>query len=263
MVDEAEVKDEVEDNETKPVENYLGTWKTREEAEKGFNELQDLYGRQTNELGTLRGQVGDLTNSLTQFMQQSQGPKQPATEEGPSTEDELAKVFNEYSKLDFLNDEDAARKGAELLKNAVMVTAKTVKDETLKAAGSQFKEVLSQRDAESIKDDFLKSNPRFVELQKSGVFRDLKAQNPLHDDFSAYYETLASEAATKVSELEVALQEAKKAANLAGGDTQTSRVFTKPGSSARTPGEQPKTEKDRIESARRAVLQSISEENTT
>uniref|UniRef100_A0A6M3IZK2 Scaffolding protein n=1 Tax=viral metagenome TaxID=1070528 RepID=A0A6M3IZK2_9ZZZZ len=256
MVDLIEDKDDVvDDKDTKDIasETYLGDWKTREEAEKGFNEHKNLSDRQGNELGTLRKQVTDLTDTLTQIMQSSQG-RTPVEEKGLSAEDELTKTLDEYGKLDFFNDESAGKQGAELLKKAILLTARSVKDETLRVAENQISDTLTKRDAEAIKQDFLKANPNFTKLQKSGAFQALKSNNPLHDDFSAYYETLAQEKDTTISELQAALNEAKKAANLAGGDTRAGKIFTKPGGSVRSPDGKPKTPQDRFASAAQAVL---------
>ena len=255
MVDPIEDKGNVVDDEgTKdvPPETYLGDWKTKEEAEKGFNEHKSLSDRQGNELGTLRKQVTDLTDTLTQIMQSPQG-RTPVEEKGPSAEDELTKTLDEYGKLDFFNDESAGKQGAELLKKAILLTARSVKDETLKVAENQISDTLTKRDAEAIKQDFLKANPNFTKLQKSGAFQVLKSNNPLHDDFSAYYETIAQEKDTVISGLKAALDEAKKAANLTGGDTRTGKIFTKPGGSVRSPDGKPKTRLDIFNSAAEKV----------
>jgi len=214
----------------KAPENYLGDWKSKEDASKGLSELQSKIGSQGSELGTLRKQ----NNEMFTAFQNLQANQQVATAE-PETQaaEELNSVMAEYAKLDFVEDAKASAKGAKLMQDAIALTAKMVKEDTLQETDAQVASLLQEKDASALQDKFLESNPNFSSLQEEGAFQALKSQNPMHDDFSAYYEHQATEAMTKVTELEAALEEAKKVANLAGGDEPTAKVFTKPGGDLR------------------------------
>ncbi len=210
-------------------ENYLGSWKTKEEAAKGISELQKKMSDQGSEVGALRKQNKELFEAFTQAQKQQQAPTDPKTDTGK----ELENVLSEYSKLDFVEDAKASQKGAELMQKAMALTAQKVKADVLAEAGGQVQNLLQEKDAASMMNSFYEANPDFAELQEQGAFQALKSKNPMHDDLSAYYEHRANTAQAEISELKQALEEAQRVANLAGGDDRASKVFSKPGGDLR------------------------------
>lgn len=220
---------------TKPAkdDSYLGSWKTKDDASKGLQELQKKLDSQGTEVGSLRKQNKDLFDAFRD-VQKSQAPAGDKSASSKSTTgDELQGVMAEYGKIDFVEDAEASKKGAALMQQAIGLTAKMVKEDTLSEAGAQVQNLLQEKDANVMMDKFHQANPDFAGLQEQGAFQALKDSNPLHDDFSAFYEHQSQESAGKISELETALEEAKKVANLAGGDDRTSKVFSKPGGDLR------------------------------
>lgn len=212
---------------------YLGSWKTKDDASKGLQELQKKLDSQGTEVGSLRKQNRELFDAFrdVQKTQASAGVKD--SDPKSTSGDDLQGVLAEYGKLDFVEDADASKKGAALMQQAIGLTAKMVKEDTLSEAGAQVQDLLQEKDANVMMNKFYEANPEFSGLQEEGAFQALKDSNPLHDDFSAYYEHQAQESASKISELEAALEEAKNVANLAGGDDRTSKVFSKPGGDLR------------------------------
>ena len=249
-VGEGDENGEGGDKGNKPPEFYMGNWKTKEEAEKGFGELKGSHDKQGNEIGSLRKQVTELTDTLTKLMQ-TQGQTQ-TKDTGNTAETELGKIFDDLGTVDLV-EEGASKKVSNLFMKAIRLTQQITKDETLKAAGNQFKETLSQRDAESLRNDWLKNNPQFLELKKSGKLEEIISKNALHDPFSAYHEAQVQDLVKKVNDLTGKLEEAEKVAKLAGGDSRTGKIFTKPGG-VRPTGTKPKTPQERLDSAMQAVV---------
>jgi len=232
---------------------YAGKFKSAEDLEKGYGELERKLTDQGAEVGALRNQTQQLINQLSMQAQQSGG----GNDGGAQTSEAgtaLAEALASFDKLDFVADDDAPGKAAALLKDIVGLTAATTKEEVLGAATNEFGKVLTERDNASIRDRFLSENPDFEGLQQDGTLMALKAENPMHDDFSAYYAHKAGALATQMSELQAELDEAKRIANLADGDAGTSSVFTKQGGASRN-GQRPtpKTRQERHASALEAV----------
>lgn len=214
-------------NDTKDTGKETGKDTGKDDSQKNYDELKKVFDRQANELGELRKQFKELQET-------QQTPKETKKDTKPTANDDLSKVLEEYGSLDFYEDDNAPKKGADLMKKAIGLTAQMVKEDTLKEADSTVRNILQEKDRDAVTNRFLEENPDFTELQNQGVFQAFKTKNPLHDDFSAYHAYKADTAMQKAAELEQELEEAKKVANLAGGDEGTSKVFTKPGSDLRT-----------------------------
>ena len=221
---------------------FLGSWKSKEDAEKGLKNLQDKLTSQGDELGGLRKQTQTLTETM-KSIQDGQGGKgkdkggdKGATK--PDINGKLAEVLDEYGQVDFYGDEKAGQKGGELMKQAISLTAQMVKEDTLKETDSTVRNILKEKDMDMVRSKFLDENPDFTELQGNGAFQAFKSKNPLHDDFSAYHAYRADLTMQENEALTAKMEELQKVANLAGGDAGTSKVFTKPGGGMRESGKQ-------------------------
>jgi len=220
--------------------------------QKNYDELKKVFDRQANELGEMRKAMQDLQSQKTQPAQQK---TTKVTEKKSGTNDALSQILDQYASLDFYEDDAAPKKGAELMKQAIGLTAQMVKEDTLAEADTKVRSILQEKDMDTVTNKFLEQNPDFTELQSAGAFQALKARNPLHDDFSAYHAYKADTAMQQLSELQKELEEAKKVANLAGGDEGTSKVFTKPGADLRaSPRPKPKSVSELKQSAMAAVM---------
>lgn len=208
---------------------YAGKYKSAEDLEKGYSELEQKLNHQGNELGQLRKQSQELIGQLAQMQQQSQNQNQT-----PAPNDMLKNLIDETRGLDLIDDEQAQQKFVDNISRALQVTAQMSKEDAFNAATAKFNEILQERDSQAMTNAFLEQNPDFQELQNQGVFQAMKTKNPMHDDFSAYHAYKAQELAQKTAELQAQLEEAQKIANLAGGDEAASKVFTKSAGSVRT-----------------------------
>ena len=199
---------------------FAGRFKSPDELEKSYISLEQKLGKHGEELGMLRGQNQQLMEML-----KSQQAGQQQAQPSAGQEDKIASIVEAYGKLDFLEDPDAASKGANLLLQAIRAT----KDEVMSEAQNKFSSILTEKEAEKLRTRFIEENPDFVEMQNQGVFQSMKTKNPLHDDFSAYYALKSAKASEQIAALQAQLDEAKRIANLAGGDSGTAKVYTKPG----------------------------------
>ncbi|MDD5538454.1 MAG: hypothetical protein PHF12_05770 [Candidatus Omnitrophica bacterium] len=252
--DNGSTKDDKAEPKGKAADTPKDTGKKADDAspDKSYTELKKLYDRQANELGEMRKMVTSL--QVAQEKPDTTKTADKRTKQAP-VNDELTKVFEEFGSLDFYEDDGAGKKAAAMLKKAVGLTAQMVRDETLAEAENSVRNILQEKDTDTVTNKFLEQNPDYTDLQSQGVFQAFKAKNPLHDDFSAYYAHKADSAMQRVTELESELEEARKVANLAGGDEKTSKVFTKPGNELRARQQpKPKSVSELKQSAFAAVM---------
>ena len=166
-------------------------------AQKELADAQQHIGAQSNEVGETRRQIAFLTDQITNL--QKAEPAQPET-------DYEAKITEIGRQLE---------EGGITSQEALVQTARLTREQTLNAASQEFGKVLTERDTKSIQDQFLKDNPEFTQVLQSGELNAIKAENPLHDDLSAYYvfkgrQEIAAKEQEK-AELEARIEEAKKA----------------------------------------------------
>lgn len=249
--DNTSVTDKAAKETAKPSETKETKGDDNTGTQKNYNELKKVFDRQANELGELRKAMQNLQ---TQQTKPTQEKTTKATDQKGSTNDALSKILDQYASLDFYEDDAAPKKGAELMKQAIGLTAQMVKEDTLAEADSKVRSILQEKDVDAVTNKFLEQNPDFTELQSQGVFQAFKSKNPLHDDFSAFHAYKADAATQQIAELQQQLEEAKKVANLAGGDEGTSKVFTKPGADLRAQNRtKPKSVSELKQSAMEAI----------
>jgi len=238
--------------ETKPDKVYAGKYKSPEELEKSYVELQKKLGEQGNKVSALESQNKQLFDHVTRVQQaaQAQAAKQP---EGSPTQDALNATMAELSKVDFMED-NAPAQVAQLMQKSIALTAQLASENAKRDAEQSTQQLLSKKDEESMTNQFLEKHPDFKELQEQGAFQALKSKNPMHDDFSAYYALKAQQAAEQATVFQAELEKAKEIANLAGGDAATSKVITKPGATPSGERPKPKSRAERRQSALDAVL---------
>ena len=228
----------------------------KDDSSKNYDELKKVFDKQGNELGELRKQNQELFSALKEIQQKdakSQDTKQSAQKQAKN--DDLSKVLTEYGKLDFLDDDSAPQKGADLLKQAIALTAQMSKEEALTEAEAKVRAILQEKDSDAMTNRFLEENPDFAELQAQGAFQAFKTTNPLHDDFSAYHALKADQAMAENAELKQQLEEAQSMLKVSEGDKATSKVFTKPGNEIRSYQKpKPKSVSELKQSAMEAAL---------
>lgn len=212
---------------------YLGDWKTKEEAEKGHKELLKKLGSQGEEIGTIKAQNQKLYDALSQIQANNTADQNAEGRQATGPEAELDKALAEYEGLNWYEDENAPKKGSEILRKVVASTAQMVKEQTLEEAGTTVESLFEQRDVEAQRDRFIEANPDFLELQNSGALDEIIKSDPMHDDFSAFIASKLNAAEAKIAEQNAELEELRRTAQLAEGEQVTQKVFTKPGANLR------------------------------
>jgi len=188
-----------------------GKFKTPEEMEQGYTNLEQKLGEQGEEVSTLRKQTQYLTEQL-------ESGKQAAQEEGGQAgEDYNAKLQDIQNQI-----EEGELSVSEGLAKTSEITAAMATDQAM----TKFHETQQQQAVEASKQKFAEDNPDFFELQKQGELEKVKSQYPgLHDDFSAYFQLKANQ------EAQAAYERGKQEmAKIAEGDKGTQKVLPGEGS---------------------------------
>ncbi len=166
-----------EDKQSQAEKLFIGKYKSPEEAEKGFKELEKKYGDQGRELGALRQKTAQYES------EKAEAAKKTAQQKPPET-DYDAKLNEIYQKL-----EDGDISVTEALKQSNALTAQITQQQTLDAAGQHTRELLLDKDAEAAEAQWHKDYPDYQEFVESGQAQDYMKKNPiLIDETIAYFQ---------------------------------------------------------------------------
>ena len=178
-----EKKDTPDDKVQKPEEKLLfGKYKSNEEAEKGFKELEKKHGDQGRELGTLRQKVAQYESEKAEQAKKTSEQKPPGT-------DYEAKLSEIYDKL-----ESGDISVTEALKQSNTLTAAIARQQTLDEAGKHTRDLLLDKDAEVAEKQWHKDYPDYQEFVESGQAQEYMKKNPiLIDETIAYFQFKADQ----------------------------------------------------------------------
>lgn len=237
-------KDTVED--AAPVEEprvYAGKYNTPEDLENGYTELFKKIGSQSGEVNEVRAQNKVLTEQLERMQTESKQQVNEALNTQPPTdfEQQLADVAKQYDDGD-MTFAEAMRQTTAITAQQAQTQAQSEIQKAMEQTTNSFQEELQRRDQQKVVDQFHRDNPDFLEMQKSGAFEKIKAENPLFDDLNAYQHL----------QMQQKIEEAKaEQARVASGSEAASKVLTKPGQSIQ---QQNKPNKPMTEAERKASM---------
>lgn len=177
-------KQDTPDDKGKSAEEKLlfGKYKTPEDAEKGFKELEKKHGDQGRELGTLRQKVAQYEAERAESAKKSAQTRPPET-------DYEAKLNTIYDQL-----ENGDISVTEALKQSNALTAEMTRQETLNMAGQRTQELLLDKDAEAAEKQWHKDYPDYQEFVESGQAQEYMKKNPiLVDETIAYFQFKADQ----------------------------------------------------------------------
>lgn len=203
--------------------------KTTDDLIKMYQDLEKDHGRIGKEVGDLRKQTDIQTKQtellLNQLSSLSQERGKPSGQQAPDFDQRIADLKTAVESGDMDIGEAFAQTVALTTERAGAIATEAVK------------RARQEENATAAKDRFLKDNPDFPELQQSGELAKIRAENPMHDDFSAYHEYKRREA---LSTLDARVKEAfdkgiAEGGKLAQGAEAAGRVSGKSGASVRTP----------------------------
>lgn len=214
-----------------------------EELAKSYEELQKKLGSQGNELGKYRSQNELLMNQLSTMQQMQAKPKEP---EKPKADFEaLQKELLQGIETGDLSLEDALKKGLSLANENATHKAREATRLAVEEAQAAFQKAWKERDAQEVQNRFLSKNKDFIDFRQSEDAARIKAENPLHDDVSAYYEWKAIQAQQQYEDLQKKIEAGAKPAG---------PVLDKPGNSIRSQNlNKPRSFEERRAAARAAA----------
>lgn len=181
-VDKPVVKTPATEKDTSPEDKpILGKFKSQEDLEKAYTELEQKDGTRKKEIGDLRKSHGLLTDEVTQF-RTAQSEAQLKAEEDTSKTDFEAQLKEIETKL-----EDGDLK----IPEALRLQAKIVTEMTLASAlpimDKRTKELLAEKEVDTAETQFYKDFPDYEEVVASGVLNEIMAKHPgIVDETVAY-----------------------------------------------------------------------------
>lgn len=193
-----------EDQETAP-RKYAGKYDSVEALEKGYQNLQSLYGQTANDIGGLKGQLKQMQETIAAGQQQAQQPQQQQPVDYDKMHRQVVSDFQQ-GKID------------EVAMAEQLADIKTAKlEQQYQGALAQQKEEFSgmlqqelgKRDQQEAYKTFVAQNPDFEILVDNGSLAQVIQDNPfVRDEYEAYHALKANSAQ---SSLEQAKQEAFEA----------------------------------------------------
>ena len=241
--DKKTIDDNPEENKN---ETYLGSWKTKEDAEEGLKNLQGKMSDQGNEAGQLRKQVEDGEVRLGEMQVQidagNKASEQKASdEEAEGVEKEQAKIDKEIKDLDPV-EEGYTPKLTALIRKSNAIAAKGQHSKTLAAATDAFRSELDDRDIRSAHQSFDGANPDFRTPEMQARIKEYIANDKtgMSDALVAYREIQRDDLASSNKDLSEQNEELMKRLNLKKGTDETGTVILK-SQGTQTPEPQTKT----------------------
>ncbi len=193
---------------------------------KSYLELEKKLGSQGSELGKYRSQNELLTRQLADMQQRFESANTPAAKQSqdPDFDAMKAQITKAIDSGEISLEEGNARMW-DLMDQKATMKAQKAAEKAVMEARSAFEKAQQDKEAEQIQARFLEKNKDFLAFRDSEDAARIKAENPLHDDVSAYYENKANLAMQKYEEL---------ASKIESGAKPKGPVVDKPGSAIRT-----------------------------
>lgn len=163
-----------------------GKFKTPEELEKAYTDLENKLGAQGKELGSLRKTHALLTDELSK-KKGADADKDKKAEPATDYDAQLADISARLEAGDI--------SVAEAIKQSNALTAEMTMAQALNVANKRTQELLTDKDADAAEKQFLKDHPDYEELVASGELQPFIDANPmLVDETIAYFQYKAQKA---------------------------------------------------------------------
>jgi hypothetical protein len=213
--------------------NFLGSWKTKEDAEEGLNNLHGKLSEQGKEVGELRGQFEESQTLFSEIQSKVASDREAGKKEASDNEaDGLAKEQGEINKqigdLDPV-DEGYSAKLSTLIAKSNKIAAQGQHSKTLSAATAAFRQELDDRDVRSAHQSFDGANPDFKTPEMQKRIKEYIAADTtgMTDALVAYREIQRDDVTAKSTELTTQNEELMKRLDLKKGTDETGTVILK------------------------------------
>lgn len=229
MPPEPEVEDKVEPEVV--VEPEVEPEKPEEpDYKKSYAELQKKFGEHSNLVGQLRKQNEELSKKMAELEKSSVQREEKAREQPPPTDYEkmLRDVAKKYEDGD-ISYEQSLLETNRITREMTKAEAEAEKAALIQQARAEVQNLLAEKDTEAVVSKFHEKNPDFQTLRDAGTFEELKAEDPLLDDLSAYWKYQANQ---RQAEIEAAFEKGKQEAlRVKAGSEKAGKVLADPGTS--------------------------------
>jgi len=217
--------------EVKPESYGGGKYKSAGDLDKGYGELQTRFDTQGGEIGELRAQNKELTGQLLNQGKQAEKAVAQAEDAPPPTDyEKMQRGIAQRVDDGEIDVGVALQESNALTAQMVQENAQVQIDEAMEQAQGQFQQTLQERDNQATYDKFNEQNPEFAQMQADGTLAKIRAENPMHDDFSAFFQAKAGVAhAAGMAEL----------AKITAGSSNAGQVSADPGTAMQTPQKKP------------------------
>lgn len=214
-------------------ENFLGSWKTKEDAEEGLSNLQGKLSEQGSESKGLRTQVeeglavaDDLQAQIDAGNRASE--KKTSDLEAEGFKSEQVRITKEIEDLDPV-DEGYTKKLTTLISKSNALAAQGQHEMTLNAATAAFRAELDDRDVRSAHQSFDEGNPEFATPEMQARIKEVIANDStgMTDSLVAFREIQRDDIASQNKDLSAQNEELMKRLNLKQGTDDTGTVILK------------------------------------
>ncbi len=194
-----------------------------------YENLEKKMSEQGNELGTLRQQQQQIVEQNRQLQEQAYQAQQQAQIATSPTPDYDARVA---AVTDAVDSGDMSI--AEGMTQLAVLSREQGQIEAQEQANAIYSTKIQEVEQNNMANEFRKNNPDFDQVVQSGALEQIKATNPMHDNFSAYWAFKASEAAQIAEDNKVKAFEAGRAEQekLESGKSVTAGTLAEPGANA-------------------------------
>jgi len=217
--------------EAKPESYGSGKYKSAGDLDKGYGELSSKYDAQGGEIGELRAQNKELTGQLVNQGKEADKAVAQAADAPPSTDyEKMQRDIAQRVDAGEIDVGAALQESNALTAQMVQENAQVQIDGAMEKAQGQFQKTLQDRDNQATYDKFNEQNPEFTQMQQDGTLEKIRAENPMHDDFSAFFQAKANAAhAAGMAEQ----------AKITAGSENAGQVSADPGTAMQTPQKKP------------------------
>lgn len=232
-VEMPETDEMVDEQPEQPPEAEKQPGESQVDYAKRYEELQKKFGEHSNVVGELRKQNQTLQQEMEAIRTASSQKEEIARNQPPPNDyEQMLRAVAKKAEDGDMTLEEALFESNRITREWSRAEAEQEKTSLLEQARGEVQQILSAKDAEKVVSKFHESNPDFVELQQSGQFEQMKAEDPLLDDLSAFWKAKALAAQTAA---EKRFEEGKaEALRVASGSNRAGKVLADPGTSMQT-----------------------------
>lgn len=199
----------VKDTATEEPKVYAGKYKSVDDLEAGYNNLQKMHSQVANEGKQTFAELNGVKQQLADINKNMQSMQQPQQSAQPDFKQQQDQVYADFD-AGTIDEKIMATRLANIAAGQTAQQYKQALNEQSEALKNQFNDQLLQRDQEKVYSEFTTQNPDYESMLSSGQLQEIVASDPLvRDTVDAFYKVQLANAAS-------AAEQAKQQAFAAG-----------------------------------------------